>query len=65
MDNKYLFKIVFLGPSSSGAKTSLVFRIVENKFNKETIPTIGVDFKFYRFKTKYGIANLQIWDTSG
>ena len=41
-----------------------MIRIVDNVFDK-SIPIIGIDFKRYSVKTKYGIVNLQIWDTSG
>ena len=39
----YLFKILLIGNSGVG-KSSLLFRFSENKWEKEFIPTIGVDF---------------------
>ena len=39
----YLFKILLIGNSGVG-KYSLLFRFSENKWEKEFIPTIGVDF---------------------
>ena len=52
----YLFKLLLIGNSGVG-KSSLLFRFSENIWEKEFIPTIGVDFvrhikyfnsKFYR-----------------
>ena len=65
MKAEYLYKIIFVGPSNSGAKTSLIFRIVNNYCEENFIPTIGVDFKLYEVKTNYGNVKLQIWDTAG
>ena len=65
MDDKYIFKILLLGPSGTGAKTSLMDRIVGNTFDPTKLCTIGVDFKIYGIKTKYGIVKLQIWDLAG
>ena len=39
----YLFKILLIGNSGDG-KSSLLFRFSEDKWEKEFIPTIGVDF---------------------
>ena len=39
----YLFKILLIGNSGVG-KSSLLFRFSEDKWEKEFIPTIGVDF---------------------
>ena len=62
MDVKYIFRILLLGSSGTGAKTSLLNRIVDNAFD-EYVPTIGVDLKFYNVTTNNGIVRLQIWDT--
>ena len=65
MDVKYIFKILLLGSSGTGAKTSLLNRIVDNVFDTPPVPTIGVDFKIYNVTTNNGIVKLQIWDTAG
>ena len=72
----YLFKLLLIGNSSVG-KSSLLFRFVENTWDENFVPTIGVDFVSY-FKYKFYIlqklktlevngkkVKLQIWDTAG
>ena len=74
----YLFKLLLIGNSSVG-KSSLLFRFVENVWDDNFVPTIGVDFviqkilifnKFLIQKLKTLEVNgkkvkLQIWDTAG
>ena len=42
----YLFKLLLIGNSGVG-KSSLLFRFSENIWEKDFIPTIGVDFVSY------------------
>ena len=58
------FQIILYGTSGSGSKTSLMERIVDNKF-EYYVPTIGLDFKILNIESKYGKIKLQIWDLAG
>ena len=63
-DSSNIFKILTIGESEVG-KTSILRRFVENKFLKNHLATIGID---YRTKTMnvYGRdIKLKIWDTAG
>jgi GTPase SAR1 family protein len=39
----YLFKLLLIGNSSVG-KSSLLYRFVDNSWDENFVPTIGVDF---------------------
>jgi small GTP-binding protein len=58
------YKIVFVGDIAVG-KTSIIYRLLENKFKENYEPSIGVDFcsKSIRYKGKN--IKLQIWDSAG
>lgn len=47
----YLFKLLLIGNSSVG-KSSLLYRFVDNSWDENFVPTIGVDFVriFYNIK---------------
>ena len=72
----YLFKLLSIGNSSVG-KSSLLYRFVDNSWDENFVPTIGVDFvrifyiyNLYIQKLKTLEINgkkvkLQIWDTAG
>jgi Rab family protein len=63
-NNLIRHKIVFVGDLGVG-KTSIIYRLLENKFKENYEPSIGVDFcsKSIRYKGKY--LKLQIWDSAG
>ena len=61
---KYTFKILTLGESGVG-KTCILSRFVENKFSKNLLLTIGIDFKIKTINLKGNKIKLKIWDTSG
>jgi len=60
----YLFKLLLIGNSSVG-KSSLLFRFVENTWDENFVPTIGVDFKLKTLEVNGKKVKLQIWDTAG
>jgi len=55
------YKIVLVGDSGVG-KTSLFVRYSDDKYAENSVPTVGIDF---RFKKVGKLVELQIWDTAG
>jgi len=55
------YKVVLLGSSGTGAKTSLIRYILGLPFDKNIGVTMGANFTRY----KLGENNLEIWDTAG
>lgn len=55
-------KVTLLGPISVG-KTSIVQRLVNDEFDSNTSPTIGVSFAVKRYPDLF--LKLQFWDTCG
>jgi len=60
----YLIKIVIIGDTNVG-KTNIVSNLVEDKFRKDTKPTIGVEFGSKTFKFDNSNVKVQVWDTAG
>ena len=58
------FKILTLGESGVG-KTCILRRFVENKFLKNHLATIGIDFKTKTLNINNQEIKLKIWDTAG
>ena len=58
------FKILLLGDSTVG-KSSFILRFCEDKFDEDSLTTIGLDQKnkFVKFQDKK--IELRIWDTAG
>ena len=61
---KYIFKVLVAGAGGVG-KTTLLHRIVHNKFVENTKITIGVEFFLYNLTVNNIEANLQLWDFGG
>jgi small GTP-binding protein len=57
-------KIVLVGETQVG-KTSIVTRLVNDKFTSGGPATIGASFQNYKVATKNGMTSFQIWDTAG
>ena len=58
------FKILTIGESGVG-KTCVLRRFVENKFLKNHLATIGIDFKTKTLNINNKEIKLKIWDTAG
>ena len=58
------FKILTIGESGVG-KTCILRRFVENKFLKNHLATIGIDFKTKNLIINNKEIKLKIWDTAG
>ena len=59
-----IFKILTIGESGVG-KTCILRRFVENKFLKNHLATIGIDFKTKTLNINDQEIKLKIWDTAG
>lgn len=57
-------KCVLLGTESSG-KSSLVYRCIDNSFNKSVESTIGCSFNTKKYNLNEKNVTLEIWDTGG
>jgi small GTP-binding protein len=57
----YEFKVLLVGEPAVG-KTSLIFRFVEDKFEREYKPSIGVDLASKTLEIDDKVARLVIWD---
>jgi len=63
---KNSYKVVFVGSSGIGAKTSLIQKILNNTFNNNPNATTGANYATKAVLTKEGITiMLDIWDTAG
>lgn len=58
------YKVVIVGDIYVG-KTSVITRVVDNKFRDVYDASIGVDFASKTIKFKGTYIKLQIWDTAG
>lgn len=60
----YKFKICVIGSSGCG-KTAMVDQLINEKFNDQTKPTVGVSYRPYCFTINDFIIQLELWDTAG
>ena len=63
-DFQFLFKIILIGDTAVG-KTNLLTRFERNEFNRNSKPTIGVDFYSKTTTIDESLIKAQIWDTAG
>ena len=63
-ESSVTFKILTIGESGVG-KTCILRRFVENKFLKNHLATIGIDFKTKTLNINDKEIKLKIWDTAG
>ncbi len=63
-ENSISYKVILLGESSVG-KTSIIYRLTQNKFSDITISTINEFFTEKNLMIKGNKISLQIWDTAG
>ena len=59
-----MIKLVLLGESNVG-KTTIFKRFCENIFDKNTITTLGIEFKIKNYKYNNKDYSIQIFDTAG
>jgi len=62
--NEIKLNILGLGDSGVG-QTCILRRYIENKFFKNHLATIGIDFKTKNINLNKGNIKLKIWDTAG
>ena len=62
--SEMIFKLIIIGDSTTG-KTNILSRYLNNKFEKISKSTIGVELGNKTFNIKNNIVNCQIWDTAG
>ncbi|MHA1650570.1 MAG: Rab family GTPase [Candidatus Helarchaeota archaeon] len=63
MGMRFRFKVVLVGDEAVG-KTSLILRYIDNTFNENYTPTLGVNFLVKDLEL-YGTTRLIIWDIGG
>ena len=63
-NNIYQYKIILIGDSFVG-KTSLIIRFCDDKYDLNSVATVGIDTKTKYIIRKEKKIQLQIWDTAG
>ena len=62
---KYVYKLIFLGESGTGAKTNLISQLIGNGFNESSLTTNIPSYATKFIQTDFGIISLELWDTVG
>ena len=60
----FQYKILLLGDTSVG-KTSLLIRYTDDKFDSDSLPTLGVDVRYKYLSLEKKKIRLDIWDSAG
>ena len=63
-DYDYEYKIIFLGESGIGAKTSLINQLFD-EYIENPPSTRGVSYSCIYIQVNLGIIKLTLWDTAG
>ena len=63
-DYHYMLKLILVGDTSVG-KSCIMQQLVEENFDANTDPTIGVEFGVKHVSCSRRRVNIQIWDTAG
>ena len=58
------YKVIFIGDTSVG-KTNILSQYIKKKFEKDSKPTVGVNFRTIILKIEGYSYKLQIWDLAG
>ncbi|CAJ1017327.1 putative ADP-ribosylation factor family/Ras of Complex, Roc, domain of DAPkinase/Ras family [Leishmania shawi] len=64
MSHKYIFKYIIIGDMSVG-KSCLMHLFTEQRYRKDLLHTIGVDFGTTVIDINGELVKLQMWDTAG
>ena len=62
--NEMIFKLILIGDEGSG-KTNILSKYISNKFQSDTITTLGVELSSKTFTINNDKINAQFWDTAG
>lgn len=58
------YKVLLLGDSSVG-KSCVFLRLTQGTFTDNFVTTIGIDFKYKKYRINNEDVGLQLWDTAG
>ena len=64
MTEKYILKLLKIGDQFVG-KSSIINRYIDDKFNEDIKPTLGIDFKTKMIQKGENLIKISIYDTAG